>query len=306
MMEQTEYYKKYRPKNLNEVLGQPEAVKTLQEMLNKNNVPRCLLLTGPSGCGKTSLARILKDQLGCGRGDFVELNCADTRGIETFRNIKQLMSLRPMSGKCRIWLLDEVHRITGDSQSAVLKMFEDTPNHVYFFLATTDPHKLLSTIRTRTTEIKLKNLTDKELDNLVNKVLTLEKQKVDEEVLRELIRCSEGSARKALVFLNQIVNLTDVDEQLSCLGQDIKTKGFDLAKKLIDSRTKWNDITPILSNLEEEPETVRYIVLGYANSVMMKKPSKRCYLVICAFESNFYDSKKAGLTRACWEVISNE
>ena len=102
-----ELYKEYRPKTLDEVVGQDSQVKMLQGMIKKNNIPHTLLLTGPSGCGKTTIARILRKELKCSKYDFIELNCANFRGIDTVRTINQRMMQAPMRGNTRIWLIDE-------------------------------------------------------------------------------------------------------------------------------------------------------------------------------------------------------
>ena len=158
-----ELYKKHRPKNLKRVFGQSVAIGTLKPLIEAKQVPHSLLLTGPSGCGKTTLARILVKELKCAKADFMEVNCADFRGIDTVRDIRTRMMQAPIGGDCRVWLIDEAHMLTSAAQTAFLKMLEDTPDHIYFFLATTHPQKLLKTIKTRCTEIKLKEMTAKYL-----------------------------------------------------------------------------------------------------------------------------------------------
>ena len=132
-----ELYKKHRPSYLEDVFGQPEAVKVLGSMIEKDDLPHSILFTGPSGVGKTTLARILKEELECHANDFKEINCADFRGIDTIRDIRNNMNRQSLMGGPLIWLIDEAHKLTNDAQTAFLKMLEDTPKHVYFFLATT-------------------------------------------------------------------------------------------------------------------------------------------------------------------------
>ena len=100
----SELYKKHRPASFDNVIGQDEAVRSLSEFVKNNKIPHAILFTGPSGVGKTTLARILKDHLGCGDPDFQEINTADFRGIDTVREIRQRMGLAPMFGKSRVWL----------------------------------------------------------------------------------------------------------------------------------------------------------------------------------------------------------
>ena len=149
----TELYKRFRPKSLDAVVGNGGTVAALQKFLKKGNLPHTILFKGPSGCGKTTLARILAKELGCGVLDLREYNSADFRGIDTIRDISRIMTNAPAAGNCRVFILDEAHQLSKDAQNAALKILEDTPKHVYFFICTTDPQKLIATIRSRCTEM---------------------------------------------------------------------------------------------------------------------------------------------------------
>jgi DNA polymerase III subunit gamma/tau len=213
----SELYKKYRPKEFRDVIGQGSAVKVLEAKLKSNNLPHTLLFAGPSGCGKTTLARIVCRKLKCSKHDFKELNSADFRGIDMVRNIRININKAPIGGDCRVWLIDECHKLTTDAQNAFLKMLEDTPDHVYFMLATTEPQKLLPTIRTRSTEIAVKNLTRKSLQKLILFVSASALIGIDTEVLEKIIECSDGSARKALVLLDQIAELKSEEDMIEAI-----------------------------------------------------------------------------------------
>src|SRR6266480_3545550 len=140
-----EFYRKYRPKTLKGIVGQEGAISSLQKLIDKGTIPHALLFTGPSGSGKTTIARIVKDHLGCGDADYQEVDCAVVESpIEAVRAIHRASHLSPMSGSCRIFFLEEVQSLSkaGFSQQALLKLLEEVPDHVYFILATTDPTKL--------------------------------------------------------------------------------------------------------------------------------------------------------------------
>ncbi len=302
-----ELYKKHRPKNLKRIVGQETAVNILSSMISNGKIPHSILFTGPSGCGKTTIARILKKQLNCSTLDFQEINCADFRGIDTIRDIRQRMGQAPMNGNCKIWLIDECHMLSTQAQNAFLKILEDTPNHVYFFLATTLPQKLLRTIKTRCTEIQLKEIKSKPLYQLIQYTAKREHFSISEEVIEEIIDHSEGSARKALVLLNQILDIEGEEEQIeSIISSDSKANAIEIARLLIQPRTKWKDMSKLLREIDEDPESLRYMILGYASAVLIKggKLAPRAYLIIESFQDNFYDSKKAGLIAACYEVIT--
>ena len=301
-----ELYKRYRPKTFKTVLGQPEAVRVLTDMVKHKRVPHALMLTGPSGTGKTTIARILKNELGCSKEDFVEVNCADFRGVEIAREIRQRMSLAPFNGSCRIWLADEFQQATKDCMSAFLKMLEDTPPHVYFILATTDPAKILKTIHTRCTEIKLSHLSPKLIEELIIKVASKEKLELADEVLARLVDVAEGSARKALVLLDQVSGLSDEEEQLNTIANsDSRRQGIEIARALLNPRTTWQEMAKILKGVEEEPESLRHLILGYATNVLLGggKMVERALKMIDFFRDHFYESKRAGLVYSCYRVL---
>lgn len=304
-----ELYKKYRPKSLDKVVGQSSSIKMLKSFLKKDKLPHTLLFSGPSGCGKTTLARILKKELRCSKHDFTELDCADFRGIEMVRTVKSRIHQAPMNGDCRIWLIDECHKMTTDAQNAFLKILEDTPGHVYFMLATTDPQKLLKTVRSRCTEIVVRTLTSKGILQLLQTVCKKEKTKIPEEVSDKIIENCDGSARKALVLLNQVIELDDEEDMMNAIkATTTEVQAIIIARALFNPRMKWSEMSKILkATSKEEPESIRWMVLGYAKTILLSggKLCNRAYLVIEAFRDHFYDSKHAGLAAACYEVITN-
>ena len=300
-----ELYKRHRPTTFKEVYGQTDALRMLFQFTKTATLPHSILFTGPSGCGKTTLARILKLKLECNDSDFCEMNCADFRGIDMVRDIRSRMSLAPIAGKCRIWLIDEAHQLSKDGQNAFLKILEDTPSHVYFFIATTDPVKLLPTIRTRCTEVKLKPLTPEAMTKMLMLITLRENLTFSEEVIARIIDYSEGSARRALVLLNQIAGVEGTENQMSALQTgNHQAEAIQLARALLDPRTPWATTAKLLKTIEEEPEALRHMVLGYASSVLLGggRMAERAFLLIDIFKNPFYDSKKPGLVAACYAV----
>lgn len=225
-----ELYKRHRPARFQDVLGQEEAVGMLVEMGRKGSIPHTILFTGDSGTGKTTLARILKDKLKCGDADFCELNAADDKGIDMARDLKQRSGLSPIQGPCRIWLIDECANLTSQAQECLLKLLEDTPKHVYYFLCTTDPQKLKKTIITRSTEIRTKPLKPAMLKKLVLDVVGKEGKQIESDVADKIADIAEGSARKALVLLHQVIDLSSEEAKLESLQKsDLKRVGIDIA-----------------------------------------------------------------------------
>ena len=305
-----ELYKIYRKKKLKDVIGQESAVSSLSKMIEKDTIPHAILLTGPSGCGKTTLARILSKKVDCGKMDLIENNCADFKGIDTIREIRSAMVSSPISGKSRVWIIDECHKLTNDAQNAFLKLLEDTPSHVYFILCTTEPNRLIKTIRNRCTEISVKSLSDKEIEKLISGVCKKEKIKLSEEVIDKIINVSEGSAIKTLVVLHQIRDIKSKEEQLNAISSSIsENQGITIARLLFNTKTKWKEIANVLKTIEnDDAESIRWLILGYAKSVLLNggNLSARAYQVIRVFQDNWYDCKSAGLIAGCYEIISGQ
>lgn len=298
-------YHDHRPQSFDEVIGQDEAITSIKRMLKKKTLPRAILFSGPSGCGKTTIARILKNRLGCSDADFMELNGADANGIDMVREIKSRMHLAPIDGKCRIWLIDECHQLTNSAQNALLKPLEDTPNHVYFFLATTTPQKIIKAVRTRCTDVVVRLLTNKELATLMEGYTG----DLDEEVVEAIIERVEGSARAALVLLEQVLEVEGKEAQLELISRvDAQTQAIELARALIAPNSKWKTVAKLLKEINEDPETLRHMVLSYCTAVLLGggKLAGRAARIIDRFETNFYDSKRAGLVLACWDLINGD
>jgi len=300
-----EFYRKHRPKTFADILGQEGAVSTLEKKAKTNSIPHAILLHGPYGTGKTSIARVLARVLKCSKYDFQEKNTADYRGIDSIREIRATVNQAPIDGDCRVWLLDETHKCTGDAQNAMLKLLEDPPDHAYFILATTEPQKLIEGIKQRCLCLKLNPIPIEQLIHIVKRVCKKEKITLSSDVLDKLTEYAAGSAREALQILDRIYQLDLEKQQLKAIEKtSVTTQTILIARSLMNTKTKWRDITPILKELEnEDAEQIRYLILGYAKTVLLNKDNPRAFRMIEAFRDNFYDSKFSGIISACYEIL---
>jgi len=299
---------KYRPKTLDKVVGNQSVVNSMDAMLSrkKKDIPHAWLFKGDSGCGKTTLARIVKDQLKCSKGDFIEINTSNNRGIDTAREILTGMNFSPIEGKVKVYLLDEVHQTTKDFQNSILKALEDTPKHVYFLLCTTEPEKLLKTIVNRCTTFSVSTLSDKETRTLIKRVLKKEKRELSKKLIKKIVEAVDGCARQALVILDQVIDLDD-EMEIECAinSHHDKKAAIDLCRQLAGSAS-WARIRQTLQDIEGDPEQIRRTITGYIASIVLrtgKLDPKYMFIYECFNEPFFYNGKP-GLIFACADVYS--
>lgn len=173
-------YRKYRPSNFSEVIGQDHIVKAISGALSAGKVSHSYLLCGPRGTGKTTIARIIASELGTSPNDIYELDAASNRGIDDVRAIRDSVQTIPFDSKYKIYILDEVHMFTKDAWNALLKTIEEPPKHVIFILATTELEKVPETIVSRCQSFMFKKPTDAILSLAVTNIAKKEGYKLEE------------------------------------------------------------------------------------------------------------------------------
>ncbi len=216
---------KWRPQTFDQVVGQRHVTQTLKNSLAGDRLAHALLFSGPRGLGKTSVARILAKAVNCeGDGherpcnrchpckeitsgasvDVLEIDGASNRGIDEVRELRENILFRPTSCRFKVYIIDEVHMLTREAFNALLKTLEEPPSHVYFILATTEPHKLLDTIKSRCQHHEFRRLEVEALASHLAMIVEAEELGLDQEAVRLLAREAEGSVRDALTLLDQV------------------------------------------------------------------------------------------------------
>lgn len=300
-------YHKYRPDTLEGMIGNEGVIKAITADLAKQDAPHAFLFHGPTGCGKTTLGRIVAKILGSSGGDFREVDSADFRGIDTIRELRKQSAFKPLEGKCKVWLIDECHKLTNDAQNALLKALEDAPAHVYYILATTDPQKLLPTIKGRCSQYQVRPLTEAEMSKLLRTVTKSEGQKLTKEVLEQIVQDSQGHPRNALQILDQVLGVSEeLRMEVARKSAETQSQTIELCRALMGNMG-WKKVASILSGLtDEDPESIRRMVLGYCNSVLLRGDNPKAGLVMENFIEPFYNSGWPGLTFACYSILAGE
>lgn len=304
-----EFHKKYRPSKLSEVVGQDSAVSQLTGFLNKKQTPHAILFTGPSGCGKTTLARIMASAIECRELDISEINMADDRGIEIVRKIQDTIHFRPLSGGNRAYILDEFHSITPQAGQAFLKLFEDMPPYVYFFVCTSEPQKIPKALQTRLTKVTIGPLAGVDMGKLIDRVAEAEEIDLPPGIKGRITASANGSARTALVMLAQL-HATGFDkatvEQVTLRIGEPPENLLNLARELLN-RQSWDKVYDCASTIpEEELESARWMLLRYAEKCMgSKTPGVRdsACLIIEAMSRPFFDGKRPEFLAKCFRIM---
>jgi DNA polymerase-3 subunit gamma/tau len=235
--------RKWRPQSFEDVVGQPHVTKTLQNAVRSNRIAHAYLFTGARGVGKTSVARILAKTLNCEQAnsaqpcnqcsncreitqgnsvDVLEIDGASNRGIDNIRELRETVRYRPAKGRYKIYIIDEVHMLTTEAFNALLKTLEEPPEHVLFIFATTEPHKIPSTILSRCQRFDFRRIPIQQIVKHLKSIVVQEKVGISDGVIYAVAREADGSMRDSQSLLEQLLafsgdGLSD-EEILDVLG----------------------------------------------------------------------------------------
>src|SRR5256886_1565297 len=255
-------YRKYRPQDFDEVVGQEAIVRTLKNAITSGQVRQAYLFAGPRGTGKTSLARILAKGLNCAQGptptpdkvcnacvtiangtslDVIEMDAASQRGIDDIREIRERVVLQPAEGRYKVYILDEAHQLTDAAWNALLKLIEEPPPHLVFVFCTTDLSKVLATVRSRCQTFVFQRPRLAELVRVLRWVADGEEIDAPDQALALIARGARGAYRDAVSTLDQLASATEnkvtVQSVLQLLGAVEEEALFRLCDLVVDRDT---------------------------------------------------------------------
>lgn len=297
-MSYTVLYRKYRPKNFGEIVGQGNIVEILKNQIITDKISHAYLFTGIRGTGKTSAAKVFAKSINCFNpvngeacgtcsfclnynlgavSDIVEIDAASNRGIDEIRDLREKVNYMPSLGKYRVYIIDEVHMLTTEAFNALLKTLEEPPSHVVFIFATTEPNKIPQTILSRCQRFDFGRIPKEVIIKQLQKILDENNVLYSKEALNLIANASEGALRDALSILDKAITLKEdgkIDEKIACevLGLANKASLYLLIESIINNESakaielgealinEGTEISVILDQLIEEFRNILLLI----------------------------------------------
>ena len=264
-------YRKWRPDNFANLVGQDHVSRTLANAIKSGRIGHAYLFTGPRGTGKTSTARILAKALNCEHGpttepcnkceacqrinsgssmDVFEVDAASNRGIDEIRDLRETVKFAPVNGRYKVYIIDEVHMLSRDAFNALLKTLEEPPAHVVFIMATTEVYKVPATIQSRCQRYDFKRITIEDIFNRLKTVVADMDIEVEDDALRMIAVKADGGMRDALSILDQCIALSEQSLTIDRVQQLLGLVGKEWLDKLVGALQS-KDAATVLTMVDE-------------------------------------------------------
>ena len=290
-------YRKYRPKNFNEVIGQKVVVKTLVNAIENNKISHAYIFSGSRGTGKTSIAKIfaktincknLKDAIPCEECtncinynnkkeiDIIEIDAASNNGVDEIRNLKNSVNLVPNNSKYKVYIIDEVHMLSTAAFNALLKTLEEPPKFVIFVLATTELYKVPETIVSRCQNFDFHRISMGDINKRLFEICDKENIQIDEEAIKTISLYSNGGLRDAIGLLDQLSSykgdLITVDDVNNICGLISNEQTFAMIDSIININLK--NVISMLNNYNEDGKNLLIIFENLVEEIIFNRKKR--------------------------------
>ena len=294
-------YRKYRPTNFEDVVGQDKVVNVIKNEIINNRISHAYLFSGPRGTGKTTTAKIIAKLVNCSNlengeacgkcencinfknsSDIVEIDAASNNGVDEIRELRDKVNLVPTSSKYKVYIIDEVHMLTTQAFNALLKTLEEPPAHAIFILATTEPHKIPLTVASRCQKFQFSKISNDEIVKRLKTIITSENISLEDEILYEISRLSDGGLRDAINMLDQLIAYKDKDITLmDVYNINGSVSYIDLYNFIINMKeNKVVDIINFIESIDNEGKSISKftteLIVFLKDILLYKNASIKC------------------------------
>ncbi|HEU4798532.1 MAG TPA: DNA polymerase III subunit gamma/tau, partial [bacterium] len=296
-MSHVSFYRKWRPKSFEEIIGQERVTRTLQNAIRTNRVVHAYLFAGHRGTGKTTTARILAKALNCVQGptptpdntcpnceaigggysvDVIEIDAASNRGIEEIRELRDRIRLTPTEGRYKVYIIDEAHMLTTEAANALLKTLEEPPAHAVLVLVTTEPHRLPPTILSRCQRFDFRRVSQKEIVARLRHIAQTEGFSIEEPALVLIGAAADGSVRDAESILDQLaafaegpITPQDVQAVLGMVAEEVALR-FTAGIITRDARSCLDLVNQTINEGKDVRQVMRTLIDHFRDLLVLK------------------------------------